>query len=93
MKTLGRVKRTARGFELIEFEDCYGKKCDLQASSLAAYVTPGTSAVWLGPESDRMHLNRKQVAALIAHLSAWLETGSFRVAQPARKASQKKGEA
>lgn len=27
--------------------------------------------------STRMHLNRKQVAALIRHLQAWLENGSF----------------
>lgn len=45
---LGAVDHTARGFEVIEFADCYGVKCSLQASSLAEYEKPGTSAVWLG---------------------------------------------
>lgn len=96
----------------MEFKDHYGHPCSLQASSLAIYQQPGTSAVWLGvddadpkvlwhqaesvgihtsaregwvkypiPEevslSTRMHLNRKQVAALIVHLQAWLEKGTF----------------
>jgi len=47
---LGPVARTARGFELLEFKDRYGTPCSLQASSLAEYEKPGTSAVWLGPD-------------------------------------------
>lgn len=45
---LGVVDHTARGFEVIEFSDSYGEKCELQASSMAEYEEPGTSAVWLG---------------------------------------------
>jgi hypothetical protein len=45
---LGAVDHTARGFEIINFSDCYGVKCSLQASSLAEYEKPGTSAIWLG---------------------------------------------
>lgn len=86
---LGRVERTIRGFQVINFDDHYGAPCSLQQSSLAEYVKPGTSAVWLGLDavplhsstghvmSPRMHLTRKQVKALVAHLQAWLDTGSF----------------
>lgn len=48
VEPLGSVGLTARGFELIEFKDHNGMGCDLQASSLALYERPGTSAVWLG---------------------------------------------
>lgn len=87
---LGPVKHTARKFELIEFQDCYGESCSLQASSLAVFVKPGTTAIWLGcdraknhpatgePLSPRMHLKRAQVSALVYHLEQWLETGSFK---------------
>lgn len=47
-KKLGKVKRTKIGFEVVNFQDYYGIKCSLQASSLAVYEKPGTSAVWLG---------------------------------------------
>jgi hypothetical protein len=85
---LGPVGATGRGFELIEFADKYGEPCSLQQSSLAEYTKPGTSAVWLGceracctpqgePLAPRMHLDRKQVAALIAHLQRWLDADTF----------------
>ncbi len=86
---LGKLDHTSRGFELIEFKDHYGEPCSLQASSLAIYEKPGTSAIWLGCEeaknhhvtgealSPRMHLNREQVAALIAHLQSWLDNDTF----------------
>lgn len=57
-KTLGKATKTGRGFPLLEFTDCYGVRCSLQASSLAKYVKPGTSAVWLGvddPEPKCLH--------------------------------------
>ena len=79
---LGEVKTTARGFELIEFLDCYDKPCSLQQSSLAIYATPGISAIWLGQGDDRMHLKENQVEALITHLQRWLDDGSFRPAVP-----------
>lgn len=88
-KELGEVGKTSRGFEIIRFADRYVVPCSLQMSSLADNEAPGTSAVWLGCDFDilpqatvtvtpRMHLDRKQVAALVGHLSRWLETGSFR---------------
>ncbi len=45
---LGAVKHTSRGFEIIDFKDRNGVACSLQASSIAEYEKPGTSAVWLG---------------------------------------------
>ena len=109
MKTLGKQKRSGRGFPLVEFKDYYDTPCSLQASSLALYQQPGISAIWLGcddadpkvlaseaakfgietaettgwvpypiPEgvqlTTRMHLDRKRVKALIAHLQAWLDS-------------------
>lgn len=47
---LGTVERTAGGFEIVKFADRYGSSCSLQASSLAEYEKPGTSAVWLGTD-------------------------------------------
>ncbi len=111
-KKLGKVGRTTRGFELIEFKDRYDAPCSLQMSSLAGHAQPGISAVWLGTDdakpqviwheaaalgvqttqtsgwvpypipknvslTTRMHLDRKQVEALVGHLSRWLENGSF----------------
>lgn len=100
---LGKVGRTPRGFELVKFKDCYGVECSLQASSLATFEKPGTSAIWLGCEDakprilvqgqgwqlipmppdyladTRMHLDRRQVASLIAHLQNWLDKDTFKV--------------
>jgi hypothetical protein len=45
---LAKQTRSARGFPLVEFEDSYGEKCSIQASSLAKYEQPGISAIWLG---------------------------------------------
>ena len=78
-KKLGKVERTERGFELVNFTDCNGNPCGLQASSLAIYEKPGTSAVWLGQDDHRMHLNREQVAALVAALQSWLKRDTFKI--------------
>lgn len=91
MKPLGKLKRTARGFEIIEFKDCYGTESSLQASSMALLAKPGPSAVWLGNDHEsvnpltqekmgaRMHLNRDQVMALIGHLANWLHRDTFKL--------------
>jgi len=76
-KTLGRVKKTCRGFEYIEFKDYNGDACSLQQSSLAIYELPGSSAIWLGIDSERMQLSREQVTALIKHLNSWLDNNTF----------------
>lgn len=74
---LGPVGKTERGFPIIAFQDLYKSPCSLQMSSICHGYPCGESAVWLGLGGDRMHLSRQQVAALITHLSSWLETGSF----------------
>ena len=71
------VGHTGRGFELIEFADRYNTKCQLQQSSLADYEPPGRSAIWLGIEQERMHLDLEQVKKLVNTLNLWIETGSF----------------
>ena len=88
---LGVVEFTSREFRMIRFKDRYNTPCSLQQSSIADYEPPGSSAVWLGvdkqaPEHDgifdaanqtRMHLDLKQVKALIAVLEMWVATGEF----------------
>lgn len=85
-----KITKTARNFEIIEFKDLYGEPCSLQQSSLAKYVKPGSSAVWLGcmknsvhpvtgeQMSPRMHLDRKLVRQLVTRLQHWLKNGSFK---------------
>lgn len=115
----------------MNFKDHYGVPCSLQASSLAIYCKPGTSAVWLGCDdaqpkimasdaarlgiktdapcgwipypipdevllSTRMHLNREQVAGLIAHLQSWLDRDTFKapnaeVSEPGGPAASESG--
>jgi len=88
MKRLGKTKKTPRKFEVITFMDYNGEECSLQASSLAMYTQPGSSAIWLGcnkpPDlirgehvSPRMHLTLEHVKALVNHLQSWIRTGSF----------------
>lgn len=50
MNQLGAVEETQRGFEIVKFVDRSGVPCSLQASSLAEYEKPGTSAIWIGCE-------------------------------------------
>lgn len=83
------IKKTARGFELIEFKDAYGFSASLQQSSAAENDNPGTSYVWLGcdenhfhemtkePLSPRMHLDKNHVTQLVSYLQNWLERGTF----------------
>ncbi len=75
---LGTMSRTSRGFQLVEFLDRYEQPCELQQSSLADYVDPEVSAVWLGlAGQDQMHLDLEQVKGLITLLSTWVSAGSF----------------
>ena len=88
---LGKLKQTARQFEIIYFKDRYKTPCTLQQSSIADFVQPGSSAVWLGVDRNtgehdgvfdsgnttRMHLDLEQVKALIVVLENWVGSGSF----------------
>lgn len=61
---LGDVAHTARGFEIVKFADRYGVACSLQASSMAEYEKPGTSAVWLGPDDAAPKVMASQARSL-----------------------------
>jgi hypothetical protein len=87
LKTLGSVDTTKRGFECIEFTDVCGEQCSLQVSSKG-----GMDHVWLGCDknceikhidgssvSPRMHLAPDQIDALINHLKAFQEKGTFQI--------------
>lgn len=63
-KKLGKVGRDYRGFEIVNFKDHYGVPCSLQASSLAIYVKPGTSAIWLGVDDPQPKVLHGDAAAL-----------------------------
>jgi hypothetical protein len=69
--------KTSRGFQIVGWSDINNVSCNLQQSSLAIYEQPGTGAVWLGREVDRMHLNEDQVRELVQRLKNWLDTGSI----------------
>ena len=72
-----KVEYTNRGFEIINFVDRYNKDCSLQQSSLADYEQPGTSAIWFGVGSERMHIDLKQMKEILPHLKKWVRTGSL----------------
>ncbi len=83
-----KIIHTARGFELINFVDVYGKKCALQQSSaigdkVSEIDNPGSSFIWFGVQKEpadlraRMHLSREQVKELVKHLNKWLKKGRF----------------
>ncbi len=77
MDRLGKIEKSARGFQYIEFKDRYNYPCSLQQSSLADFDVPGTSAVWLGEKKNRMHLDRELVEKLLVSLNNWLDTGEL----------------
>lgn len=74
---LGPIETTARGFEIICFKDYNDNNCSLQQSSLALYEPPGTSAIWLGIDENRMHLSLEQVKVLAGTLQEWVDGGTF----------------
>jgi hypothetical protein len=63
---------TDRGFSRGAFVDLYGEACSIQDSSLARI-----DAIWLGADTNRMHLSRDHVAALLPFLEHFLGTGSI----------------
>lgn len=65
------IRKTARGFSLIEFEDYYHHDCSLQESS---NIDP---CIWLGVGNNRMHLNQEQVKELLPYLQRFVDTGNF----------------
>ena len=68
-----KLKKTERGFSLVEFTDRYGVECSLQDSSLAT-----EAAIWLGFGPERMHLTEGHVRALMPYLNNFLEYGTIK---------------
>lgn len=87
---LSKTQVNLRGFEYLTFRDYNDELCELQASSLAIFEKPGTSAVWLGTACERMHLELHQVESLIAHLQSWLDHGTFELSERRSRSSRKK---
>lgn len=67
-----KMRKTNRGFRILEFTDLYNTSCSLQESSL---VSP--DAVWLGCGDNRMHLNQDMARELIYYLNYFQEHGSL----------------
>ena len=78
-----RAVKTSRGFVVVE-ADTYppvGPARLIQESSAMgdyedAPEKPGSSFLWIG---DNYHLNRTEVAELIARMQHWLDTGRLAV--------------
>jgi len=77
-----QFSRTERGFGVLEHEGYPPGKGLLRlaqhSSAIGPYPDsfdrPGTSYLWIGRDH---HLDREEVAELIRHLSAWVETGTL----------------
>ncbi len=78
-----KLTHSPRGFEQLEHPTYLprdrGRERLVAVSSIVgdyddAFERPGTSALWVG---ECHHLNREEVAELVAHLQAWLTTGSL----------------
>lgn len=73
-----KKSKTQRGFVTYDFLDEYNQKCSLTKSSLAE-----KDCIWLGVDQnlkqqeviEHMHLNRKQVKALLPILTKFVKTG------------------
>ena len=64
--------KSNRGFTVGDFTDLYDKSCSIQESSLAA-----PPALWLGVDSNRMHLTQDIVENLIPLLQHFVDTGNL----------------
>lgn len=78
-----KLRHTQRGFEIIEFEKYPNEQLSRlvhQASIIGDYEDawdkPGSSCLWIG---EYHLLSREQIAELIQHLQAWLNTGSLSI--------------
>lgn len=78
-KVLARTLTSGRpepfnGWGYIVFQDSFGQVCSIQEDSVADYVPPGSSALWIGKDSNRMHLHLVGVKWLIGELQTWVDT-------------------
>jgi hypothetical protein len=76
-----KLYRTQRGFARADFKDANGQACSIQDSSVAT-----DDMLWLGCDKGehvqgeclaRMHLTRKQAAALVPLLTRFADTGTI----------------
>lgn len=77
-----KIEKNVCGFERAEFVDDRDEECSIQQSSAIdgtdrGIDNPGSSFLWLGPESRRMHLDREQAKELAEMMLRWAETGSL----------------
>ncbi len=63
---------TERGFARANFVDRYREQCSIQESSLAT-----ERCIWLGCDSNRMHLTQEMATELIPLLEHFVCTGSL----------------
>jgi hypothetical protein len=82
------VTKTARGFEIIRFQDIYGEDCTLQESSLA-----DRCAIWFGAGDNRMHLDADVFADLLPHIFRMLGLVEASVAAKDAELAKHKGDA
>lgn len=77
------IEKSERGFDFL-VHDSYGNeprpiRLVSESSSIGDYADsfdrPGSSFLWVGDRMGTHHLNREEVAELIAHLQRWLDTG------------------
>jgi len=78
-KVLARTLTSAssglgEGWGYVVFEDSFGRVCSIQEDSVADYLPPGSSALWIGLDKDRIHLHLEGVKWLIAELQTWVDT-------------------
>lgn len=86
-KTSMKVEKSDRGFEWIGLGSYANKPvpCRLVGQSSAigdyddSFERPGSSFLWIGDHDGIHHLNREQVTDLVAHMQAWLQTGSLEI--------------
>lgn len=64
---------TSRGFAIGSFTDVYGFECSLQRSSRAS----DEGHIWLGVNTNRMHLSQSIVRDLLPALQHFAETGEL----------------
>jgi len=78
------IERSERGFDFLIHpaylpEDDFSRLAS-QSSAIRDYEDawdrPGSSCLWIG---EHHHLNREEVAQFVAHLQAWLNTGSLKI--------------
>jgi hypothetical protein len=70
-----------RGFEFLMHGTTLAPLEEQRLASQSSADHPGTSFLWIG---NNHHLGREDVAQLVRHLQAWLETGSLAITEETR---------